>query len=107
MSRTKPLMFTLGQGRRIHTWNPVVGCNFNCVYCWARRYAWRWAKMERIRCPKCARCGRKVAAEGIIRLRIPVRDCYGGWVNVELPLCRRCAEELYRLLKAKLEEAKG
>jgi len=27
------------------TWNPVIGCLHQCVYCWARRYAVRLAKM--------------------------------------------------------------
>jgi len=29
------------------TWNPFVGCRFNCSYCWARRMA------RRLRCEKC------------------------------------------------------
>ena len=31
------------------TWNPIVGCSHNCVYCWARRQAQRQKK----NCPKC------------------------------------------------------
>lgn len=31
------------------TWNPRVGCDFNCVYCWARRMARRMKH----RCSKC------------------------------------------------------
>ena len=31
------------------TWNPIVGCSHNCVYCWARRQAQRNKK----NCPKC------------------------------------------------------
>ncbi len=27
------------------TWNPVIGCLHNCLYCWARRYAARLSKM--------------------------------------------------------------
>ena len=29
------------------TWNPFVGCRFNCSYCWARRMA------KRLKCEKC------------------------------------------------------
>ncbi len=31
-------MFTYN-GKRIVTWNPFTGCNFNCSYCWAKRLA--------------------------------------------------------------------
>ena len=31
-------MFTY-QGKRLKTWNPFTGCNFNCSYCWARKLA--------------------------------------------------------------------
>ena len=31
------------------TWNPIVGCSHNCVYCWARRQAQR----QKHRCDKC------------------------------------------------------
>jgi DNA repair photolyase len=27
------------------TWNPITGCMYNCVYCWARNYAKRLAAM--------------------------------------------------------------
>jgi hypothetical protein len=33
------------------TWNPIVGCLHNCVYCWARRQARRL----KARCDKCGR----------------------------------------------------
>ena len=28
------------------TWNPITGCMYNCVYCWARNYAKRLAAMD-------------------------------------------------------------
>ncbi len=31
-------MFTFN-GKRMVTWNPFVGCNFQCSYCWARQLA--------------------------------------------------------------------
>lgn len=31
-------MFTYN-GKRMITWNPFTGCNFNCSYCWARKLA--------------------------------------------------------------------
>lgn len=31
------------------TWNPVVGCSHNCIYCWARRQA----KRQKHRCQFC------------------------------------------------------
>ncbi len=31
-------MFTFN-GKRMVTWNPFTGCNFNCSYCWARKLA--------------------------------------------------------------------
>ena len=31
-------MFTYN-GKRMVTWNPFTGCNFNCSYCWARKLA--------------------------------------------------------------------
>lgn len=31
-------MFTYN-GKRLLTWNPFTGCNFNCSYCWARKLA--------------------------------------------------------------------
>ena len=40
-------MFKLWLDKRIKTWNPFVGCSFNCSYCWARRMA------KRLRCEKC------------------------------------------------------
>jgi len=40
-------MFHLWQDRRIKTWNPFVGCEFNCSYCWARRMA------RRLKCELC------------------------------------------------------
>ena len=40
-------MFHLWQDKRIKTWNPFVGCRFNCSYCWARRMA------RRFRCELC------------------------------------------------------
>lgn len=30
----------------METWNPITGCMYNCVYCWARNYAKRLAAME-------------------------------------------------------------
>ncbi|PUA31236.1 MAG: hypothetical protein B9J98_07210 [Candidatus Terraquivivens tikiterensis] len=32
-------------GEVTETWNPVIGCNHGCVYCWARRLARRLASM--------------------------------------------------------------
>ena len=32
-------------GEITHSWNPIVGCLHNCVYCWARKYAGRLASM--------------------------------------------------------------
>ena len=40
-------MFHLWQDKRIKTWNPFVGCRFNCSYCWARRIA------KRLNCIYC------------------------------------------------------
>lgn len=34
----KSKMFTYN-GKRMVTWNPFTGCNFNCSYCWARKLA--------------------------------------------------------------------
>ena len=31
-------MFTIN-GQRVRTWNPIVGCNYLCHYCWARDLA--------------------------------------------------------------------
>jgi hypothetical protein len=31
-------MFTYN-GKKLKTWNPFTGCNFNCSYCWARKLA--------------------------------------------------------------------
>ena len=42
-------MFKLWLDKRIKTWNPFVGCEFNCSYCWARRIA------RRLRCELCKR----------------------------------------------------
>jgi len=30
----------------METWNPITGCMYNCVYCWARNYAKRLAAMN-------------------------------------------------------------
>ncbi|MEM1586948.1 MAG: DUF5131 family protein [Candidatus Bathyarchaeia archaeon] len=30
-------------GEITHSWNPIVGCLHNCLYCWSRRYAARLA----------------------------------------------------------------
>ncbi len=30
----------------METWNPITGCMYNCVYCWARNYAKRLAAMK-------------------------------------------------------------
>ena len=40
-------MFHLWQDKPIKTWNPFVGCRFNCKYCWARRVA------QRLKCDLC------------------------------------------------------
>ena len=40
-------MFKLWGEKRIKTWNPFVGCRFDCSYCWARRIA------KRLRCELC------------------------------------------------------
>ena len=45
MPKRKSRMF----GFVTETWNPIVGCSHNCVYCWARRQAQRQKK----NCPKC------------------------------------------------------
>ena len=36
-------MFYLDGMKPIKTWNPFVGCKFDCTYCWARRMAKRLA----------------------------------------------------------------
>jgi len=41
-------MFTV-KGRRVPTFNLIVGCLHNCVYCYARR----WARRQRKRCLDC------------------------------------------------------
>jgi DNA repair photolyase len=30
----------------VDTWNPITGCMYNCLYCWARNYAKRLAAMN-------------------------------------------------------------
>ena len=40
-------MFKLWLDKPVKTWNPYVGCSFNCSYCWAKRMA------KRLRCEKC------------------------------------------------------
>jgi len=40
-------MFKLWLDKRIKTWNPFVGCYFDCSYCWARKMA------RRSRCEMC------------------------------------------------------
>ena len=102
MSRARTLMFTLGRGRRVFTWNPVVGCRFECVYCWARRYARRLA----VRCPRCARFTPHLHPERLYG-RLPKRprrpritfvcdmaDLFGpfiprAWIERVLEACRR------------------
>jgi len=42
-------MFRLWENKPIKTWNPVVGCYHNCVYCWARRQSKRLKRY----CPYC------------------------------------------------------
>lgn len=37
------------KGKRVPTWNPFVGCGYNCSYCYARAIA----KRQKHRCLKC------------------------------------------------------
>ena len=40
----KSLMFTDEKGKRVATWNPMIGCDFYCSFCWARRLAEKYRR---------------------------------------------------------------
>jgi len=58
-------MFHLWQEKPIKTWNPFIGCRFDCRYCWAKRLA------KRLRCDKCRSFTPHVHEERLNPQRIP------------------------------------
>jgi DNA repair photolyase len=77
-------MFYLGAHKPIETWNPVVGCNHNCLYCWARRQA----KRLKHKCGKCysfephlheERLKRRFRSGSIVFVS-SIADLFGKWV---------------------------
>jgi DNA repair photolyase len=71
----------------VETWNPVVGCEHNCVYCWARRQA----KRLKHRCSKCysfephlheERLNRQFKENSLVFVA-DIADLFGKWVPDE------------------------
>jgi len=67
------------------TWNPVFGCNHNCIYCWARRFA------KRMKCEKCREFKPHLHEERLSQKFSPtdfvfvsdMGDLFGSWVPDE------------------------
>lgn len=81
-------MFRLWEDKPIKTWNPVVGCEHNCVYCWARRQAKRLRQF----CEDCYNFVPHIHKERLRPLRykkerivfvVDMGDLFGSWVPSE------------------------
>ena len=74
-------------GRRVKTWNPVVGCLHDCIYCYARR----WARRQKKRCLSCYVFSPHLHEERLSKVprsRLPIfvcdmADLFGDWVPKE------------------------
>ncbi|MEM1550914.1 MAG: DUF5131 family protein [Candidatus Bathyarchaeia archaeon] len=85
-----------------YSWNPIVGCLHNCIYCWSRRYAARLASrgVE----PYKSRGFSPTLVESRLRQRLPdgrfifvsdMGDMWGDWVP------REWIERVLRVVRSK------
>ncbi|MEM2351902.1 MAG: DUF5131 family protein [Thermoproteota archaeon] len=89
-------------GEITYSWNPIVGCLHNCVYCWSRRYATRLASkgIE----PYKSRGFSPTLVPERLKQRLPegriifvsdMGDMWGSWVS------RDWIEKILRIVRSK------